>query len=231
MPASSNPSLTASSPTVGVLLSGCGRLDGSEIKETVLTLWALDAQGAQVVPMAPDEPHKRVMNHQTGQPMDEQRSILTEASRFTHEPVLPLHEVDPEHLDALIVPGGFGAAHHLSNFAQAGAQATVHPEVRQMILTLHERRRPMGFLCIAPHLIPLILPSGIMLTVGRDETTSAVLRTLGADVRLADSHDVVLDSKHRVASTPAYMNPAPLREVAAGIEALVKVVLAWCATP
>ena len=54
-------------PKVGVVLSGCGVYDGSEIHEAVITLLALDRAGAEAVCMAPDVQQMQVVNHLTGE--------------------------------------------------------------------------------------------------------------------------------------------------------------------
>lgn len=53
---------------VGVVLSGCGVYDGTEIHEAVLTLLALDRAGAQAVCFAPDKPqlHAAFVQHLAG---------------------------------------------------------------------------------------------------------------------------------------------------------------------
>ena len=46
--------MSAKGKKIGVVLAGCGYLDGAEIHEATLTLLALDRMGAEVVAMAPD---------------------------------------------------------------------------------------------------------------------------------------------------------------------------------
>lgn len=99
---------------IGVVLSGCGVYDGSEIHEAVITLLALAKQGAEVICFAPDKNQADVINHLTGEPMAETRNVLIEAARIARGDIHPLIQADPAELDALIVPGGFGAAKNLS---------------------------------------------------------------------------------------------------------------------
>jgi len=105
---------------VGVLLSGCGVYDGAEIHESVLTLLALDRAGARIACMAPDMEQLHVMNHYSQSESDEKRNVLVESARIARGDIQNLAEVDASQMDALIIPGGFGAAKNLSDFAVKG---------------------------------------------------------------------------------------------------------------
>ncbi|MFW5909106.1 MAG: isoprenoid biosynthesis glyoxalase ElbB, partial [Desulfosalsimonas sp.] len=135
---------------VGVLLSGCGIYDGSEIHETVITLLALERNGASTVCMAPDIDQHHVVNHFTGQPTEESRSVLVESARIARGEITDIKHVRTADLDALIIPGGFGAAKNLSDFAIKGKDAEVHPEVRRLITEMADAKKPVGAICISP---------------------------------------------------------------------------------
>ena len=120
---------------IGVVLGGCGVYDGSEIHEAVITLLAIARNGAQAVCFAPDKPQRDVINHLTGEAMPEQRNVLVEAARIARGDILPLAQARAETLDALIVPGGFGAAKNLSSFAAEGSECQVDPDLRITIGT------------------------------------------------------------------------------------------------
>ena len=135
---------------IGVILSGCGVYDGSEIHEAVLTLLAISRSGAQAVCFAPDKQQVDVINHLTGEAMTETRNVLIEAARITRGEIRPLTQADAAELDALIVPGGFGAAKNLSNFASLGSECTVDRELKALAQAMHQAGKPLGFMCIAP---------------------------------------------------------------------------------
>lgn len=208
---------------VGVILSGCGVYDGAEIHESVLTLLALDRAGAQAVCLAPDTAQRHVVNHLTGQPAEgETRNVLVEAARIARGKVRDLAGFDPSTLDALVLPGGFGAAKNLSDFAVRGADCEVHPEVARVVRAVHAAGKPVGALCIAPVLLARLLGGeSPKLTIGNDPgTASAVEKMGGRHVECTGGHAVVDDEK-RLVTTPAYMLDSSIAEVSAGIEKLV----------
>ena len=120
------------SKKVGVLLSGCGVYDGSEIHETVLTLLALDRAEVEIICMAPNMNQLHVINHVTQEVLDEKRNVLVESARIARGDIKDLNDVRASDLDALIIPGGFGAAKNLSDFALKGQEASVHPQVQRI---------------------------------------------------------------------------------------------------
>jgi len=117
---------------VGVVLSGCGVYDGSEIHEAVLTLLAIDRNGAEAVCMAPDMEFAEV-NHLTGVATGGTRNVLVESARIARGKISDIKEVRAEGLDAVVFPGGYGAAKNLCNFAEKGAEAAIHPEVGRLL--------------------------------------------------------------------------------------------------
>lgn len=143
---------------IGVVLSGCGVYDGTEIHEAVITLLAIARSGAQAICFAADKAQTDVINHLTGEPMAESRNVLVEAARIARGDIQPLAAARAEDLDALIVPGGFGAAKNLSNFASQGAECQVDSDLKALTLAMHEAGKPLGFMCIAPALLPKIFP-------------------------------------------------------------------------
>src|SRR2546430_2845880 len=145
------------SAKVGVVLSGCGVIDGSEIQEAVSILIALDRRGAQMICMAPNTNQTEVTNHLTKKPDPHPRNILEESARIARRKIRDLATVKAADLDALVFPGGFGAAKNLSNFASAGANCTVHPEVQRLVSDMHAAKKPIGLACIAPVLAAKIL--------------------------------------------------------------------------
>lgn len=161
---------------VGVVLSGCGVYDGAEIHETVLTLLAIARNGAQAVCFAPDKQQADVINHLTGEPMLETRNVLIEAARITRGEIRPLAQAVSAELDALIVPGGFGAAKNLSNFASQGSECRVDSDLAALAVAMHQAGKPLGFMCIAPAMLPKIFDFPLRLTIGTDIDTAEVLK-------------------------------------------------------
>lgn len=159
------------SPKVGVLLSGCGFLDGTEIHEAVLTMLFLDRAGAEIVCIAPAGPQHHVMNHVTHKPVaKQQRDVLVESARIARGKVRDLATVQASELDAIVCPGGFGAVKNLCDFAVAGQAAVPHPEVARLLRDLHAQQKPIGAVCIAPALIACVLGKTCAphLTIGND---------------------------------------------------------------
>lgn len=212
---------------VGVLLSGCGVYDGSEIHEAVLTLLAIDRAGARAVCMAPDAPQHHVIDHKAGAPAaGETRNVLVEAARIARGEIRPLSEVTEDELDALILPGGFGAAKNLCDYAFKGRECTVRPDVAGLIRAVHEAGKPVGAICIAPVILARVLgDEGVELTIGSDEKTASDLRAFGAKHAVCPAEDCHVDEARRVVTTPAYMCAGSITEAAEGIERLVHAVL------
>jgi len=210
---------------VGVVLSGCGFLDGTEIHESVLTLLALDKADAEIVCFSPDKPQADVINHFTKQLTSEIRNVLTESARIARGDIQPLSQADAIQLDALIVPGGFGAAKNLSNFATAGAACEIDADLTRLVQAMHQAKKPMGFICIAPALLPKMLNLPIRLTIGNDADTAELIEEMGGEHVICPVDDIVLDVDNLIVTTPAYMLANSIKEAAIGIDMLVNRVL------
>lgn len=212
---------------VGVILSGCGYLDGAEIQESVLTLLALDRAGAEVFCFAPDVAQHKVVNHLTGEEQAESRNVLVESARIARGKIRDVAEANADDIDALILPGGFGAALNLCDFAVAGPECTVDPGVERLIRAVHAAAKPIGAICIAPVLIARVLGGdGVEVTIGNDAGTAAALESMGAHHCDCPVDAFVVDRKHKVVTTPAYMLGPGTKDVAAGIERCVAETLA-----
>lgn len=212
---------------VAVVLSGCGVYDGAEIHESVLTLLALDRQGAQAQCFAPDRPQHHVINHLTGEEQtDAPRNILTEAARIARGKILPLGQYQAADYDAIVFPGGFGAAKNLSSFAFDGPGCTVDPDVERAIRDTHAAGKPIGALCISPVLLAKVLGDGITLTIGSDAGAAGAITAMGAAHHVTDHGQVVTDTTHRIATTPCYMLDATIAQIDDGAQAVIRAVLA-----
>jgi enhancing lycopene biosynthesis protein 2 len=210
---------------VGVVLSGCGVYDGAEITESVLTLLALSRGGAQAICFAPDKVQSDVINHLTGEAMADSRNVLIEAARIARGDIHPLNMAKAEALDALIVPGGFGAAKNLSNFAAQGSQCEVDDDLKALAQQMHQQGKPLGFICIAPALLPKIFDFPLRLTIGTDIDTAEVIEEMGGEHVPCPVEDIVVDEDNKIVTTPAYMLAQTIAEAAAGIDKLVARVL------
>ncbi|MBP2857027.1 isoprenoid biosynthesis glyoxalase ElbB [Dickeya oryzae] len=210
---------------VGVVLCGCGVYDGSEIHEVVLTLLAIDRAGAEAVCFAPDKEQLHVVNHLNGEVTGEKRNVLAESARIVRGKIQPLSSADPQQLDALIVPGGFGAAKNLSDFATRGADCEIDKELKILTREIHKKNKPIGFICIAPAMLPKLLDTSVRLTIGNDMGTAQAIEAMGGVHVECPVDDIVVDVAHKVVTTPAYMLANSISEAACGIEKLVARVL------
>ncbi|EPL11738.1 isoprenoid biosynthesis glyoxalase ElbB [Pseudomonas sp. CF150] len=213
------------SKKIAVILSGCGVYDGAEIHESVITLLRLDQRGAQVECFAPDVAQLHVINHLTGEEMPESRNVLVESARIARGAVKDIGQANAADFDALIVPGGFGAAKNLSNFAVEGAGCSINPQVLALAEAFAEAGKPVGLICISPALAAKIYGPGVTCTIGNDADTAAALDKMGATHLECTVEDIVEDQARKLVSTPAYMLGKNISEVASGINKLVDRVL------
>ncbi len=211
------------SKKVGVLLSGCGVFDGAEIHESVLTLLFLDKAGAEAVCMAPNVDQFHVLNHLTHQEMDEKRNVLVESARIARGNIQDVAQVKASELDALILPGGFGAAKNLSDFAFKGPDATVQPDVERLIREMVAAGKPVGAICIAPAtLVRALSDKKPEVTIGNDTGTAAGIERMGGQHKICTVETIHVDKSNRIVTTPAYMLGPGIKDVAVGIEKLVQ---------
>jgi len=215
---------------VGVILAGCGVYDGAEIHEAVLTLLALDRAGVQIQCMAPDIEQMHVINHLTEEAIpSETRNVLVEAARIARGEILDLADVDADELDAVIFPGGLGAAKNLFDYATKGQDCSVHPQAAGLIRQMSQMGKPMGFICISPVMCATVFRDTDIhptLTIGNDETTAAVIEKMGAHHAPCAVDDCVVDEANKIVTTPAYMLGPSIAHIAKGIDKLVAGVLA-----
>ncbi|MFN0242523.1 MAG: isoprenoid biosynthesis glyoxalase ElbB [Planctomycetota bacterium] len=213
---------------VGVVLSGCGVYDGSEIHEAVLTLLALDKFGATAICMAPSIDQTSVVNHRTGKPAEDVRNVLDESARIARGKITDIAKVKAADVDALILPGGFGAAKNLCNFASAGSKARAEPQVARLLREVHKAKKPIAALCIAPTALAAALRDERVhpkMTIGSDEKTATALEEMGARHLVCPVDEFRVDEEQRIVTCPAYMYDARISEIATGIERTVKELL------
>ncbi|MDX9671709.1 MULTISPECIES: isoprenoid biosynthesis glyoxalase ElbB [unclassified Pseudomonas] len=213
------------SKKVAVILSGSGVYDGAEIHESVITLLRLDQRGAQVQCFAPNIAQLHVINHLTGEEMPETRNVLVESARIARGNIKDIREADVDDFDALIVPGGFGAAKNLSNFAVEGAGCSVQPQVLELAEAFAEAGKPVGLMCISPALAAKIYGPGVTCTIGNDADTATAMNKMGATHENCAVSDIIEDKARKLVTTPAYMLAQNISEAASGINKLVDRVL------
>jgi enhancing lycopene biosynthesis protein 2 len=214
---------------VAFVLSGSGVKDGTEIHEAVAALIALDRAGFRVFFTAPDVMQATTVDHVTGKPSGEGRSVLREAARIARGSIRPLSSVKPDDYDAVVFPGGFGAAANLCTFGRDGAACSVNPDVRRLIEDALKEGKPIAAMCIAPVILARVVP-GARLTIGRDPATAEAIRAMGAVHVECPVDEAVVDEEKRIVTTPAYMLANGPAEVFAGAESMVRALSLLCSS-
>jgi enhancing lycopene biosynthesis protein 2 len=213
---------------VCVILSGCGVFDGAEIHESVVTLLTLARAGATYRCAAPDKPQMHVINHLEGKPAEgETRNVLVEAARIARGAISPLSEIRATDYDAVFLPGGFGAAKNLSDFAVNGAGGSADPELVRVLQEFRAAGKPIGAVCIAPAVLVLALGEGEV-TIGSDEGTAAAIAAAGGSHVACPVTEMHVDEARKIVTAPAYMVDTTLDRVAEGIEKAVHATLGLC---
>ena len=212
---------------VAVILSGSGVFDGAELHEAVLTLLAIEQEGASYQCFAPDVNQLHVVNHFTGEVSEgETRNVLVESARIARGDIKPVTECDVTAFDTLILPGGFGAAKNLCTFAVDGENCTFNEEVLTVCKAFAQAKKPAAYACIAPALAAKVYDNKTKLTIGNDEATAGGLNALGATHVECPVDEVVVDNDAKLVTTPAYMLAQSISEANASITKMVKTVLA-----
>lgn len=207
-----------------VVLAGCGVYDGAEIQEAVLTLLAIDKNGAAFQVFAPDILQYHVVDHVTGKPTEEKRNVLAESARVARGQARPLTEFQASAFDAIIFPGGFGCAKNLSTWAFDGDNCTVNPQVEKAILDMHKAGKPIGAMCIAPVILAKVF-KGTKLTTGNDPASGDFIRKMGSEYVATNHGEVVTDPEKKIFTTPCYMLDATISQIAEGTDNIVKAML------
>ena len=207
-----------------VVLSGNGVYDGAEIHEATLTLYFIKKHDADYEVFAPDVPQHHVINHMTGDEMNETRNVLVESARIARGNIRPLSDFNAGEFDILIFPGGFGAAKNLSSFAFDGPQLTVNADVEKALKDMAAAGKPIGALCITPVILAKVF-GDVELTIGQDPGTAGAIEQLGAKHINTGHGEIVIDEKNKIVTTPCYMLDANIVQIGAGAENVVKALL------
>jgi enhancing lycopene biosynthesis protein 2 len=209
---------------VALILSGCGHQDGSEIHEAVLLLLELCSQGHHYQCFAPNKAQTRVVNHHSHQAMNESRNCLIESARIARGQISDLKELKESAFDALVFPGGFGAALNLCDYGVKRLSCSVDPDVLKAILSFYKARKPIGATCIAPIILAKALEgNAIELTLGSSSQEQKVLQQMGIKkAQLLDVQECLSDQEHRIYTTPCYMENANISQIHQGIKKLIQ---------
>ena len=214
-----------SSKKFAVVLSGCGVYDGAEIHEATLTMYSIVKAGAEYQIFAPDIMQHHVVNHITGEEMNEKRNVMVESARIARGNIKPLNELNMNDFDSVVFPGGFGAAKNLSSFAFDGENLKVNPDVERVVKEAVEARKPIGALCIAPVILAKIF-SDSKITLGNEKDPSAdAVKKLGVDYVATKHGDVVIDEKYKLVTSPCYMLDADILQISEGAENVVATIM------
>jgi enhancing lycopene biosynthesis protein 2 len=209
---------------IAVILSGCGVFDGSEIHEATLALLAVRKAGCDYSVFAPDMEQTDTVNHYTGDVVKEKRNVLAEAARIARGKAFPLPELDPEKFDAIILPGGFGAAKNLSDYAYKGEDYSVIHELETVLLKANELKKPVGAICISPVILAKVF-KGSKITLGNVCGASKAVEKNGAEHIVTTHGETVVDEKYKLVTTPGYMLDADIEQIAEGADNLVQELL------
>jgi enhancing lycopene biosynthesis protein 2 len=210
--------------TFAVVLAGCGVIDGSEIHEAVMTMYAIKKQNADYQIFAPDIQQYHVINHLSGQVMNETRNVLVEAARIARGKIKPLKDFNPHTYDAIIFPGGFGVAKNLCTFAFKGERCSINPEVEKAIREMVKLEKPVGLMCISP-VIAARLFGDVEVTIGKDQGTASAIVKMGGKHVTTTHGEVVIDKRRKIFTTPCYMLDANIVQIAEGAENIIKAIL------
>ncbi len=211
------------SPKIAIILSGNGVYDGAEIHESTMTMYAVVKLGGEYQIFAPDINQHHVINHVTGEEMDETRNVFIESARIARGNIKPLSELKANDYDGIMFPGGFGAAKNLSSFAFDGVDCSVLPDIERVINEAVKENKPIGALCISPAVVAKVL-EGVRVTIGQDKETADAIGKMGGAHIKTNHGEVTIDEDFKVATTPCYMLDATIVDIADGAMNVTKAV-------
>lgn len=218
---------------IGVLLSGCGVYDGAEIQEAVLTLLAIEEIGAEAICISVDKNQHHVINHMTGEEMNETRNMMIESARISRGAVQNIRNVNPADIDGLIIPGGFGSAKNFTDWAFNGPDGTILPEVKLLLVNLINVGKPIAALCVSPVVLSKALEDSnihLTLTIGTNTEPSSYdiddfsqnMEKIGMKTEMKSIREISIDFQNKIVTAPCYMMDANILEVRKNIRAAVE---------
>jgi len=215
---------------IAVVLSGCGVYDGTEVHEAAAALAALSRAGAEVEMFAPEVDQAHVVDHSKGAEMDQTRSVMLESARIARTAVKPLTQLTVDGADAVVIPGGFGAAKNLSDFGFKGADMTVHGEMERVIKDFHGAGKPLALCCISPIIAAKVLgdknPKLTLGSTGEEadwpyQGSIEVARGFGGNMEEMSVGEVCVDSDNKIVTTPAFMFNGKFHEIQDGVSQMI----------
>ena len=220
---------------IGILLSGCGVYDGSEIQEVVLTMLAIEEIGAEYVCIGIDAKQHQVINHLNGQEVNEERNMMEEAARISRGKIIDIRTVQPVDIDALVIPGGFGSAKNLTKWAFDGPDGIILPEVKLLLVNLVNVGRPIVALCVSPIVLAKALEGSKIhakMTMGTSKESSPYdidsfndgLSKIGVEPVLKSVREIEIDVENRIITAPCYMMDATILEVRQNIQQAIQAI-------
>ena len=207
-----------------VILSGCGVFDGAEIHESVMTILAIVKNGGSYEIFAPNIMQHHVVNHITGEEMNEKRNVLIESARIARGKIKDLKDFNVNNFDAVIFPGGFGVAKNLSSFAFDGTNCSVNEEIEKVIKDVIAKEKPIGALCISPVIIAKII-NGATVTIGQDKGTAEAIKNMGGKHENTNNREISIDKKYKIVTNPCYMLDANIIDIQEGTDNVIKEIL------
>ena len=209
---------------IGVLLSGCGVYDGAEIQESILTLLSIEEIGATAVCISVNKPQHHVINHLTGEEMNESRNMMIESARIARGEVKNILEVNPADIDALVIPGGFGSAKNFTDWAFNGPDGNILPEVKLLLVNLINIGKPIAALCVSPVVLSKALEDSNLsakMTIGTDKEESPYdikefssgIEKVGTTTEMKSVREILIDTENKIVTAPCYMMEASILDV------------------
>ncbi|MCB9224064.1 MAG: isoprenoid biosynthesis glyoxalase ElbB [Crocinitomicaceae bacterium] len=223
----------------GILLSGCGVYDGAEIQEAVLAMLAVKEAGHDYQCISLDKNQHHVVNHLTGEEMNESRNMMVESARIARGDVKNIKDITPADLDGLIIPGGFGSAKNFSKWAFLGPEGGIEDEVKLLIVNMINVGKPVCALCVSPVVVAKALEGSEIhpnMTLGTDQEPSpydisgfnAGIESVGAKAEMKTIREILVDQENKIVTAPCYMMDANILEVYNNVKqavlALIKLV-------
>lgn len=221
---------------IGILLSGCGVFDGAEIQESVLTMLAIQEQGAEYFCISINRNQHHVIDHVTGKEMPESRNIMVESARIARGAIVDIATVSLSDFDALVIPGGFGSAKNLTSWAFDSSTGTILPEVKNLLVLAIENKKPLAALCVSPVVLALALEgSGVQLnmTIGSDQAPSPYsivdfnkgLKITGVKTKMKTVAEILVDETYKIVTAPCYMMDATILDIRKNIQQAIRALI------
>ncbi len=208
----------------GILLSGCGVYDGAEIQEATMAMLAIKEAGHEYQCISLNKEQHHVINHLTGEEIDQRRNMMVESARIARGEVVEVKNISPADIDALVIPGGFGSAKNFSKWAFLGPEGEIDAEIKLLIVNMVNVGKPVCALCVSPVVVAKALEgSGISanMTLGSDQESSPYdiagfnggIEAVGAKAEMKTIKEILVDETNKIVTAPCYMMDANILEI------------------